>query len=793
MGVTARKITSVLLSLSMAAAVLSAFPAVSAAAGTKTVELSFAGTTDFYGKRDILQQYVCKSGTTVKLLNEKKLYSYNVADDTFTLEYTFPDQTDINTAAGQSGTVRVFGGVSSAYVNESTGKLYYAYDKYKKFNKPEGMAVEVITYDLEQGKVTSTSVFAGQNLSAVGADNSGNIYLATRAQFSDMGNETALLVYNASGKTRLAKSSVANPIDTFCGFTNDGKFYFSEVKYTLNENGRYYVERYLKAGSRGGGTLSFADGIVCNLNYYYNQPAKIVSDRYLANYTTRLYDMTTDEAVMAFDGTPASESDFTARHNGAGVVVDGGFAYVLHSAGRINCYSLDGGVIASSYESGQDIFNFVKCGDSLLALIKDGAAYHYQTIPLSTFAPAEATTLNLNDLPVYQHTKAEIVQKFAEAAPKDFSAQFYETRGSADAPYREFTLTGETKQNILNLANYYRWREGLSTFASADETTWSNAAKGAVLTDKNVRVNHALSHYPPRPDDMDEDFYAAAYQATSTSNIAYGFASGQTAIVHLFRGFLNDKGYTIPGHRDTFFTRNGDRFAAGYTDYGAVNTIQYTGTPNPQGNSVVGNNQPAYAWPTPGYFPVEDIDVSSVWSINLNTDLAGLSSKAFTVTVTDLDTGEEFVRDSYDAGLYTTTSWGRYISFAPPVAESYSGKSYKVEVFNLSDSDGMPLTLEYTVNFFSYADKVEIDGAEYTCDAYGRLTEVLPPYLPGDVNLDNAVNVRDVTETQRALAQLITLTRAQELAADVNRDGKVSVDDITFLQQYLAEYIAELT
>ena len=51
-----------------------------------------------------------------------------------------------------------------------------------------------------------------------------------------------------------------------------------------------------------------------------------------------------------------------------------------------------------------------------------------------------------------------------------------------------------------------------------------------------------------------------------------------------------------------------------------------------------------------------------------------------------------------------------------------SGKSYKVEVSDMVDAARNPVNFEYTVNFFSYEDEVEIDGATYTADAYGRLT-----------------------------------------------------------------------
>jgi hypothetical protein len=341
----------------------------------------------------------------------------------------------------------------------------------------------------------------------------------------------------------------------------------------------------------------------------------------------------------------------------------------------------------------------------------------------------------------------------------------------------------------VRTASYYRWLAGLNGFETADATAWSNAAKGAVLTERNFVLNGALSHRPAKPADMDDDFYQAGYTATSTSNISYGYGSDQYAVVNLLRGFLNDRGYLIPGHRDTFMTRNGVSFAAGYSKQGGVNTIIYQGDPNPQGASVTGNDLPAYAWPAPGHFPAEDIDTSAVWTINLNTDLAGTTDKEVCVTITDLQTGEQFVRDSEETGLYSTTSWGKYLSFLPPTATSYAGKRYRVEVTNLINAEMLPVKLSYTVSFFSYADGAELDGVICTADKYGRLTAVCDL---GDVNGDGMVTVIDVTEIQRIVAELHVPDDRERLAADVDRNGIVSIADATWLQNYLAEYFDKL-
>ena len=60
--------------------------------------------------------------------------------------------------------------------------------------------------------------------------------------------------------------------------------------------------------------------------------------------------------------------------------------------------------------------------------------------------------------------------------------------------------------------------------------------------------------------------------------------------------------------------------------------------------------------------------------------------------------------------------------------------------------------------------------------------------ITGDVTGDGIVNVCDVTEVQRFVADMTELSLKQRLAADVDRDGVISILDSTVIQRYLAEY-----
>lgn len=54
----------------------------------------------------------------------------------------------------------------------------------------------------------------------------------------------------------------------------------------------------------------------------------------------------------------------------------------------------------------------------------------------------------------------------------------------------------------------------------------------------------------------------------------------------------------------------------------------------------------------------------------------------------------------------------------------------------------------------------------------------------GDVNGDKKINVKDVTEIQKYLADIIKLSEGRLLCADVNRDGNNNVKDATYIQKY---------
>ena len=100
------------------------------------------------------------------------------------------------------------------------------------------------------------------------------------------------------------------------------------------------------------------------------------------------------------------------------------------------------------------------------------------------------------------------------------------------------------------------------------------------------------------------------------------------------------------------------------------------------------------------------------------------------------------------------------------------------QIYNSSFANDNNLTLG--VWFGSY-------GYEYA-QSHNIPYILLDSVLLGDANGDGYVNISDVTDIQRAVAEMDTLDDLRKKAADINGDGVVTIDDATFLQTYLAEF-----
>ncbi len=478
-------------------------------------------------------------------------------------------------------------------------------------------------------------------------------------------------------------------------------------------------------------------------------------------------------------------------------------------------------------------------GSSVLCVEKNGNDYYLEIFEVSDFIKIDAEVINLNNENVYKNrTKTDLAVRYSNALNNaDLNEYSLFDEGSLNPPYEGTLIKSDVQSNLIDFSNYLRYLCGLSEYTYGGDTTAVTAGKGAVLL-KTVWTRHNITgHTPPRPTDMDEDFYNDAYSVCG-GNISYGYSSTLREQIKAIRGLNNDlnnasnyeinsggyhQGYNTPGHRNTFLQRGGDKLTYGYADRVLLQYYEYAqSNPNESGTMIeTGNNEAAYAWPAPGEFPLEEIDPKAMWSVYFNTDKLDLGNKNPVVSITDLTTGEVFVRntemhdvDGQREGYATSNFWGKSICFTPPQTNSYAGKSYKVTIENLVNNQKLPAKLEYTINFFDYKGKYIIDGAEYEMDEYGKLTLISLPTEPSTQapSTEEITTAEPVTTEPTEAPTTVEITTAppataeitsepfettvpdttaaptpQYLIGDVNGDGSIDTLDAIIVQKYSAD------
>ncbi len=97
----------------------------------------------------------------------------------------------------------------------------------------------------------------------------------------------------------------------------------------------------------------------------------------------------------------------------------------------------------------------------------------------------------------------------------------------------------------------------------------------------------------------------------------------------------------------------------------------------------------------------------------------------------------------------------------------------------------------YDINSFKDQYQYTIDWLNtrvaWLSAQYALSWAVTPSAILGDADLDGAVNIKDATVIQKAVAKMLTLSADAIRCADVDSDGAVSVKDATAVQKYIAK------
>lgn len=624
------------------------------------------------------------------------------------------------------------------------------------------------------------------------------------------------LVYFVKPDGSYGHSNVSVPVEEFYGEDSQGNIYYAGTNgvtfATFDGNSFVPTNRKLT-------------DIDADLTKHCN-PVEIFDKSYIADYTGKLFTLNNGDTELVYSFARPLYSATGYQGFGSEIVFLSGTDYVVGMGynNELIVVNIKTGEQVSSVTTAHNVYALVTFGSRILCFEKDSGGDYCEILSLLDFGAIETRVFYLNEQSVYAgRTKEDIAVRYNQAIGNaDLSAPILSDPGSDKAPYAASVVSGDAQQTLLGFSNYQRWLAGLSAYTTGNSEALDAAAKGAIL----LAASPVKGHYPPKPVDMDQSFYETAYKGTG-GNLSYGHPSTISGGIESIRSLTNDvynlsnhesvsadgtyyQGYNTPGHRIAFLQRGGNHLSYGAADGILVQYYEFAqDDPNHSGNfTETDNNQNAYAWPSPGAFPADEIDRKAVWTVHLNTDVINTSKHHLKISITDLESGETFIRntvmhdtDGQREGYSLCNYWGKCISFTPPEADSYDGKSYRVTINDLLDARGMPASVTYTINFFDYGSATYIiDGEEYRISDDGKLVLLNPPTEPTTAESTN----EPVTTVEPTTVQVTTAEPTTEpastnadpsteptqnpkisfLCGDVNNDGKVNGADAGILSRY---------
>ena len=330
-------------------------------------------------------------------------------------------------------------------------------------------------------------------------------------------------------------------------------------------------------------------------------------------------------------------------------------------------------------------------------------------IAVFSFYNVHAETINNHS--TMSHTKEEIKNRYNASKSKfNYNNSIYKNNPNTSIPYYEGSLKPEVENDVLNHLNFYRWLAGLNEVTINTERQSANQ-KGALI----LAVNKVLSHYPAKPNGMDDAFYQEGYSAcgsktnTWQGNIANGYRIDYTP-----ETFITDNTNVQANvaHRSSLLNPNAKQVSFGSVNKYTTMSIHY--------NNVNENPDSFNPWPSAGYFPIEamDQDSNTRWSIYLGSYSMTSSTK---VTLTYLNNTYVIERNNLS---FTDYSRNMYYTLPSGLRNQITNKNMfkagvtvNVRIDNLTKS-GTNYTITYNTQFFTVnetlAESITLDKSNLT-------------------------------------------------------------------------------
>lgn len=678
-----------------------------------------------------------------------QIYKYSLKDNTRTAIYTIPSDLINLQTSSKNGVIYAYEQTTDSETGNSNCKIY-------KYNVITNEALPTVT-------INASEHIGNDTFSNLVIDNNGYMYFRYGA------SSGSLISFDKNGNyiDRIENSNQETYAKSY-GVSYDDKLIFFVLPnmagtsgYIKINNGKF-VEHKLMLNDIG-------------QNWRYSDDGTYAID-HLGNVVKFTYDSSdlgSKYEVLFYTGKGLID------YNSAGVF-DGHYLYALGENNVFFKYNLDTRKVEGRYKlqtttlQDKEIYDFKVSNGKLYIVLTEhngfDSYYYIVTKDLETNIEA-VQTINVSTHKALTRSKQDIIDRAKMAQHMfNYDTNIYEEEPNyTGAPYVAGKLKEQVVQDTLNQLNFYRWLTGLNE-VSLNTEYMERSQKGAVI---QARLDE-LTHTPSRPTDMDNDWYNEAYAGVNagndySGNVAYGVRIDKTPI-----GFIldtNNETANSVGHRSSMLDPRSNKTSFGYCNRYSAMSMYTT-------NEDLGNNDVWYSWPSPGYFPVEDMDTSMMWSIQLNgeyTYYPGANDLELILTSGDNKkyeiTLEQLYFDSYYNNFYFRIPTELLNYLTDGENNFKQGKKVTIDFNGLIDSQYNNVNIHYTTEFIESIEK--------------------PVYTLGDVNADGIINTLDSILVLQHIAHKITLTDTQELAADTSKDGTINTLDSIKILQYMAHKITE--
>jgi len=286
------------------------------------------------------------------------------------------------------------------------------------------------------------------------------------------------------------------------------------------------------------------------------------------------------------------------------------------------------------------------------------------------------------------HTQEEIRNYLAASGAGLDNETQLAAEPNLTAPYAAGSLSEQSQRDALAMLNQMRYIAGLNADVTLNEE-YTRLVQAASMVNA---ANRTLSHYPARPEGMEEELYQAARRGAASANLAWSsWRSSLSYSIAMWMDDSNDSNIDRVGHRrwilNPTMRQTGFGYAVGGNGaYSSMYAFDRSGSTDVRG----------VAWPA-REMPVEYFSNDTVWSYSYGESLSDVTVQL--VRQNGGNTQIWSLSEGSGGGFFRVenSSYGQKgcVIFRPDGIEINAGDQYLVTI-----SQGDRLLANYTVNFF---------------------------------------------------------------------------------------------